>query len=187
MPGWVTSPVSRPWDRHSQNKPPKCCPEGCGFLGSASIQLAPEDKQGPSGSRTKQGEVTCNGGEGLARVGRREGWKGLARVRPVCVGAREADKGLECLTEAGGLDPRRGVWCKPQPRPRPTTCCAGGMKSPWLLPRKVTGCAWGDSLRSLFGFIGSRGRGPNPGRGSRKTPREPWPQMAPGQGGVSRH
>lgn len=28
--------------------------------------------------------------------------------------AREADKGLECLTEAGGFDPRRGMWCKAQ-------------------------------------------------------------------------
>lgn len=67
------------------------------------MELAP-DKQGPSSSRTNQGAVTYNGGKGLARVRR---W-----VRPVCVGAREANKGLECLTEAGGLDPGRGVQCK---------------------------------------------------------------------------
>lgn len=84
-------------------------------------------------------------------------------MRPVCVGAREADKGLECLTEAGGLDPRRGVWCTAPAQAQADCPSAGGMKSPascdgsdpWLLPRTVTGCAWGDSLGSLFGFIGS--------------------------------
>lgn len=52
-------------------------------------------------------------------------WHGVGRcVKPVRVGAGEADKGLECLRLVN-LIPGKGCGARHQPRLRPTAYCAG--------------------------------------------------------------
>lgn len=103
-------------------------------------------------------------------------------MRPVWVGAREADKGLECLPEAGGLDPRRGCGARHRPRPRPTARLPGVGS---LVTSKngdrqaVLGAiAWGVYLASLD----PEAKAPTLAGAAGRHLENPGPRRPPGQG-----
>lgn len=59
--------MSRPWDGHSQDKPPKCLPESYGFLNSVSYPGWEEHGQGRSPREGVPGEVTWNWPQRVSR------------------------------------------------------------------------------------------------------------------------
>lgn len=102
-------------------------------------------------------------------------------------GRQQGREGPQVLDDQVDLIPGEGAGQSIPAWAQANCHCAGNVRSPGSrdgLDPLVTSKK-GDRLclGSLFGFIGSRGHGPNHGQGSRKALREPQPQMTPRVGG----